>query len=86
MNGARMIRQCLERAHLPVAEHAFDQEGRIAWLEHADKSRMPFDPLLWRDSPLKSTFPACMATGQKSSSSSRTRIPAAPSKIASVYR
>src|SRR5829696_4294246 len=32
-----------------------------AWLDHAERTRMPFDPLLWRDSPLKSTFPACMA-------------------------
>ena len=32
-----------------------------AWLDQAETTRMPFDPLLWRDSPLKSTFPACMA-------------------------
>ena len=32
-----------------------------AWLEHANTSRMPFDPLAWRHSPIKSTFPACMA-------------------------
>ena len=31
------------------------------WLDQADRTRMPFDPLLWRDSPLKSTYPACMA-------------------------
>ena len=32
-----------------------------AWLARAESSRMPFDPLIWRDSPLKSTYPACMA-------------------------
>lgn len=32
-----------------------------AWLEQAEKTRMPFDPLIWRDSPLKSSYPACMA-------------------------
>ncbi len=31
------------------------------WLEQADRSRMPLDPLLWRDAPLKSSYPACMA-------------------------
>ena len=32
-----------------------------AWLSRAEKSRMPFDPLIWRDAPLRSTYPACMA-------------------------
>ena len=32
-----------------------------AWLVRAEASRMPFDPLIWRDAPLKSTYPACMA-------------------------
>jgi protein-disulfide isomerase-like protein with CxxC motif len=32
-----------------------------AWLARAESSRMPFDPLIWRDAPLKSTYPACMA-------------------------
>ena len=32
-----------------------------SWLHHADGSRMPFDPLIWRDSPLRSSYPAGMA-------------------------
>lgn len=31
------------------------------WLDHADESRMPLDPLIWRDAPLRSSYPACMA-------------------------
>lgn len=31
------------------------------WLEEAERSRMPFDPLIWAQSPLKSSYPACMA-------------------------
>lgn len=30
------------------------------WLDAADESGMPFDPLLWRDGPLGSSYPACM--------------------------
>jgi protein-disulfide isomerase-like protein with CxxC motif len=32
-----------------------------AWLEQADRSRMPLDPLIWRDAPLRSSYPASMA-------------------------
>ena len=32
-----------------------------AWLAKAEISRMPFDPLIWRDAALKSTYPSCMA-------------------------
>ena len=32
-----------------------------AWLEQAENSRMPFDPLIWKTAPLKSTYPASMA-------------------------
>jgi predicted DsbA family dithiol-disulfide isomerase len=32
-----------------------------AWLARAESSRMPFDPLIWRDAPLRSSYPACMA-------------------------
>jgi len=31
------------------------------WLEQAEISRMPFDPLIWKTAPLKSTYPASMA-------------------------
>ena len=31
------------------------------WLEQAERSRMPFDPLIWATAPLKSSYPACMA-------------------------
>jgi putative protein-disulfide isomerase len=31
------------------------------WLRGAEHSGMPFDPLIWRDAPLRSSYPACMA-------------------------
>jgi hypothetical protein len=31
------------------------------WLEVAVETRMPTDPLLWKDSAIASTYPACMA-------------------------
>jgi len=31
------------------------------WLEVAAGDRMPCDPLLWRDGPIRSTYPACLA-------------------------
>jgi putative protein-disulfide isomerase len=31
------------------------------WLEQAEASRMPFDPLIWKTAPLKSSYPASMA-------------------------
>jgi hypothetical protein len=31
------------------------------WLDVADEARMPLDPRLWRESPIRSTYPACMA-------------------------
>jgi putative protein-disulfide isomerase len=31
------------------------------WLERAESSRMPIDPLLWSEAPIASTYPACMA-------------------------
>jgi protein-disulfide isomerase-like protein with CxxC motif len=31
------------------------------WLNAADRSGMPLDPRLWMDSPIASTYPACMA-------------------------
>jgi protein-disulfide isomerase-like protein with CxxC motif len=31
------------------------------WLEVAAQTRMPIDPLLWKEGPIASTYPACMA-------------------------
>src|SRR3954452_7065984 len=31
------------------------------WLDAAGESGMPFDPRLWTEGPISSTFPACMA-------------------------
>ena len=31
------------------------------WLEAADRSRMPVDPLAWERNPISSTYPACQA-------------------------
>jgi putative protein-disulfide isomerase len=33
----------------------------MSWLAASDRSGMPVDPLLWRDGPIGSTYPACMA-------------------------
>ena len=36
--------------------------GLVAhWLEVADEGRMPIDPRLWTEGPIRSTYPACMA-------------------------
>jgi putative protein-disulfide isomerase len=35
--------------------------GRVVeWLDEADRSAMPFDPRLWTEGPIRSTYPACM--------------------------
>lgn len=31
------------------------------WLEVASATRMPIDPLLWKEAPIASTYPSCMA-------------------------
>lgn len=31
------------------------------WLDVADATRMPLDPRLWTEGPIRSTYPACMA-------------------------
>jgi protein-disulfide isomerase-like protein with CxxC motif len=31
------------------------------WLRSAEQSGMPFDPLIWHDAPLRSSYPGCMA-------------------------
>jgi putative protein-disulfide isomerase len=33
----------------------------VPWLDAAEKSRMPVDPRLWAETPLSSSYPACMA-------------------------
>jgi putative protein-disulfide isomerase len=33
----------------------------LEWLAEGESSRMPFDPLIWRDAPLRSSYPASMA-------------------------
>ena len=33
----------------------------LHWLGVADRTEMPIDPLLWKESPIRSTYPACMA-------------------------
>ena len=43
-------------------EYEAPYESRVMeWLEHADRSGMPFDPRLWAEGPIRSTYPACMA-------------------------
>src|SRR3954466_1988804 len=33
----------------------------LEWLDIADRGEMPLDPRLWQDSPIGSSYPACMA-------------------------
>jgi hypothetical protein len=33
----------------------------LHWLDRAASSRMPMDPRLWAEGPIRTTFPACMA-------------------------
>jgi putative protein-disulfide isomerase len=45
---------------------ARDYEGEhgvllVRWLDAAASSRMPIDPRLWSENPIRSSFPACMA-------------------------
>jgi predicted DsbA family dithiol-disulfide isomerase len=43
-------------------EYEAPYESRVReWLRHAEHSAMPFDPLLWTDGPIRSTYPACIA-------------------------
>jgi putative protein-disulfide isomerase len=43
-------------------EYEAPYEPRVReWLRHADRSGMPFDPLLWTEGPIRSTYPACIA-------------------------
>jgi hypothetical protein len=43
-------------------EYEAPHELRLTeWLDWADRSAMPFDPRLWSEGPLRSSYPACMA-------------------------
>jgi predicted DsbA family dithiol-disulfide isomerase len=43
-------------------EYAPPHEQRaLDWLGWADRSAMPFDPVLWIEAPIRSSYPACMA-------------------------
>jgi predicted DsbA family dithiol-disulfide isomerase len=43
-------------------EYEAPHESRVTeWLDYADRSGMPFDPRLWTEGPIRSTYPACMA-------------------------
>src|SRR5436305_8433141 len=44
-----------------IDAHAVRTEQVGEWLDSADDSGMPFDPRLWTEGPISSTFPACMA-------------------------
>jgi putative protein-disulfide isomerase len=43
-----------------VAERVYDTL-LLHWLDRAAGSEMPIDPLLWREGPIRTTYPACMA-------------------------
>ena len=38
-----------------------EKGAMVRWLEDAAEITMPMDPLLWKDSPISSTYPACIA-------------------------
>jgi putative protein-disulfide isomerase len=44
-------------------ERSYGDVGAVAldWLESSSAARMPLDPLLWREAPIASSYPACMA-------------------------
>ena len=45
-----------------LAREIHEPERRVVgWLRFAERSGMPFDPLLWVEGPIASTYPACMA-------------------------
>ena len=42
--------------------HEMDYDHLLLhWLDRAAESRMPIDPRLWKESPIRSTYPACLA-------------------------
>ena len=43
-------------------EYEAPYEARVTeWLDHADRSGMPFDPRIWTEGPIRSSYPACIA-------------------------
>ena len=38
-----------------------EQGALLAWVRDAGEIEMPVDPLLWKESPISSTYPACIA-------------------------
>ena len=45
-----------------LAREFEDPEAMIVpWLDASDRSGMPVDPRLWREAPIASSYPACMA-------------------------
>jgi putative protein-disulfide isomerase len=43
-------------------EHEMDYDRLLLhWLDRAGESEMPIDPRLWKESPIRTTYPACMA-------------------------
>jgi predicted DsbA family dithiol-disulfide isomerase len=43
-------------------EYEAPHEPRLTeWLDWTDRSGMPFDPRIWSEGPLRSSYPACMA-------------------------
>ena len=44
-----------------LARELHEPERRVVgWLRFAERSGMPYDPLLWVEAPITSTYPACM--------------------------
>jgi putative protein-disulfide isomerase len=38
-----------------------ERGAMLSWVEDAAQVEMPIDPMLWRESPISSTYPACIA-------------------------
>lgn len=58
--------------------------GLVAhWLDVAEKTRMPFDPRLWSEGPIRSTYPACMAV--KAAAEQQAAAPGRP-ESSGAYR
>src|SRR4051812_10280224 len=55
------VRFTLRMGGLARSFEGRQQELFAEWLDAADRSGMPVDPRLWTESPLGSSYPACMA-------------------------
>jgi protein-disulfide isomerase-like protein with CxxC motif len=53
-------------------------EQIVSWLEHAERSRMPFDPLIWDAAPLRSSYPASPTSGRCARASSASGASSTP--------